>query len=436
MKVIILVAGLGTRLGELTKDTPKCLIKVGSKTILEHQLEILKKAGIKGEDITVVIGNEGSCWTKENQDEIKKLNENIIINYDNLNTNNTHSLKLAMDKMNSDELLIFDGDLAFSSELIHNLVQNKDNLILAKQLRKEDIGNKILVNKDNKVLDISRDLKSNIVYGGFIKLNKDHFESLKVLINKNDYYHLDLGFVLQELCKSINLSILINDNWININAKEDLKDAENIFQKRFLVMMFGYTAVGKSTAAKRIAQIPNTEIFHSAFIRKELNLTPKTKEEADKFFDYRNNIREEVDKKVYGKLAENAATALKNGKNVVLDAGYFFSWQRQLVYEKVKQLAPEVFILKVICPNEEEIKRRIDERASKFNDNLLNETPSWNTYIATKMITEPLEKDTPPENIPLNIINYDTLSKEIKTFSKINSDNSTRIISALSSEVS
>ena len=54
MKTIILAAGKSPRMLPLTKDTNKCLLKVGSKTILEHQLDTLKAAGLT--DITVITG--------------------------------------------------------------------------------------------------------------------------------------------------------------------------------------------------------------------------------------------------------------------------------------------------------------------------------------------------------------------------------------------
>jgi D-glycero-alpha-D-manno-heptose 1-phosphate guanylyltransferase len=47
MKAIILCGGYGTRLGELTKDTPKPLIKVGNKSVLQTIIDRLKDAGIK-----------------------------------------------------------------------------------------------------------------------------------------------------------------------------------------------------------------------------------------------------------------------------------------------------------------------------------------------------------------------------------------------------
>ncbi|WP_080843975.1 sugar phosphate nucleotidyltransferase [Cytobacillus gottheilii] len=54
MRAIILAAGLGTRLRPLTNDTPKALVKVAGKPMLERQIEFLHEKGI--EDITIVTG--------------------------------------------------------------------------------------------------------------------------------------------------------------------------------------------------------------------------------------------------------------------------------------------------------------------------------------------------------------------------------------------
>ena len=54
MKVVIIAAGMGTRLLHLTKDTPKCMVKVRGKPILEHQLDVFHSFGIT--DICIIKG--------------------------------------------------------------------------------------------------------------------------------------------------------------------------------------------------------------------------------------------------------------------------------------------------------------------------------------------------------------------------------------------
>ena len=46
MKAMILSAGMGSRMGDLTKNTPKPLLKIGNQTLLEIQLNKLIQAGI------------------------------------------------------------------------------------------------------------------------------------------------------------------------------------------------------------------------------------------------------------------------------------------------------------------------------------------------------------------------------------------------------
>ena len=54
MKVIILAAGMGSRLGPLTNDKPKCMIKLLGQTLIERQIKIFHSYGIN--DITIVTG--------------------------------------------------------------------------------------------------------------------------------------------------------------------------------------------------------------------------------------------------------------------------------------------------------------------------------------------------------------------------------------------
>ena len=57
MQAVILAGGLATRLGQLTKDTPKALIEVAGKPFLWHQLQLLKKNGITS--VVLLVGHLG-----------------------------------------------------------------------------------------------------------------------------------------------------------------------------------------------------------------------------------------------------------------------------------------------------------------------------------------------------------------------------------------
>ena len=54
MKAIILSAGYGSRLGNLTKELPKSLVDINGKSIIERQIETFRNNGVK--DIVVVVG--------------------------------------------------------------------------------------------------------------------------------------------------------------------------------------------------------------------------------------------------------------------------------------------------------------------------------------------------------------------------------------------
>jgi choline kinase/predicted kinase len=436
MKAIILAAGIGTRLGELGKTIPKCLVEINGKPLLDWQIENLEKCGLDKKDIAVVIGREGECWSEENIKKIKAMAEKIFVNKINKKTSNAYSLRIALKDIDED-LLVIDGDIIFSQELAAKLIQTQKNLILSKEvLDFPEKRNKIILDEHGRVIKMGRDLPKEAlvspyrIYGAMIRIEKRYLKTIKETLAQEKYFNAALDLFIDESCKKMDIYALSDDHWVNANTLENLDEAKEIFSKRFIVLMFGYTAVGKSTLAKKVARIPNTEIFHSAVIRKELNLSPKTPEEANKFFNYRNNLRQEVDKTVYNLLAENAEKVVRKGKNVVLDAGYFFRWQRQTVYDKILKLGPEVFVLKITCDDEEEIKKRLKEREKNFKNSPLNETPSWATYLATKEVTEQIEDDE-TSNIS-GLIEYNSLTKESKINSKnIVSENAKKILDTL-----
>lgn len=170
--------------------------------------------------------------------------------------------------------------------------------------------------------------------------------------------------------------------------------------------MMGLTATGKSTVAKLMASEFDAEIYHSALIRKELGYKFSLEEAESNFFTYENNNRSKMDKKVYDTMLAASLVSFRNKKNVVLDAGHFFYCQRKNIYNKSNKSNLDVIIIKTVS-SESIVKKRLKKRVDNFENNPLNETPSFLAYQSAKKIIEDPSRDE-IENEISNLFIYNT----------------------------
>ncbi|MGL4951869.1 MAG: NTP transferase domain-containing protein [Mycoplasma sp.] len=107
---IILAAGRGSRMESLCDSTPKPLLKINGKPIIENIIETLNRSGIN--DITIVSGylHDQLTYLKD------KYQLQIIVNTNWENTNNTTSLISCIDKLS--DTLIINGDVIITDEKI------------------------------------------------------------------------------------------------------------------------------------------------------------------------------------------------------------------------------------------------------------------------------------------------------------------------------
>ena len=119
MKAIIVAAGPGSRLMPITSEKPKCLLELGSQTILERALSTLRESGI--ENIAVVRGYHSNL--------INYSNITYYQNPDFMNTNILRSLFYAEDEMNDDFIFSY-SDILYSKEIVEELVHSKADIAL------------------------------------------------------------------------------------------------------------------------------------------------------------------------------------------------------------------------------------------------------------------------------------------------------------------
>ncbi|MBI2043098.1 AAA family ATPase [Candidatus Pacearchaeota archaeon] len=200
-------------------------------------------------------------------------------------------------------------------------------------------------------------------------------------------------------------------------------------KKNFVVIMMGYTGSGKSTIAKMLAEKIGADVFHSAVIRRELGYKFTKEEAANDFFLMTSKKREPMDKAVYSILSQKAKDSLRNKKDVIVDAGHFFKWQRKNLYRDLRKFAPDFFILMTEC-SESNILERLKDRENKFFDSEFNETPSVKAYYSSKKVIEFPDNDFFNGIAPI-IIKYNTETCTVNIEKKIKNKNLVRILKVL-----
>lgn len=144
MRAILLAAGMGTRLRPLTLETPKSLIKVNGKPLLERQIEFLKEKGIN--EIIVVTG-----YLKEKFEYLKeKYGVNLVFNDKYDIYNNIYSMYLVREYL--EDSYVIDADVYINRNFILSYI-NKSTYFSA---YKKDVKNewKICFDENNKVNNI------------------------------------------------------------------------------------------------------------------------------------------------------------------------------------------------------------------------------------------------------------------------------------------
>ena len=105
-KIIILCGGRGKRLGDITKQIPKPLIRVGKISIIEHKLNYYQKQGL--EDFVFCIGHKGNILKKF----IKKKCKKPIFSDGGINSGILKRIYLARKAINTSAIISYGDTLA------------------------------------------------------------------------------------------------------------------------------------------------------------------------------------------------------------------------------------------------------------------------------------------------------------------------------------
>lgn len=243
MQAVILAAGMGKRLKNLTRNNTKCMVEVNGVTLIERALRILDKKGLT--KIVVVVGYEGKKLTEY----IDSLNIGTPVHYiDNAvyhKTNNIYSLALAKDYLVSEDTMILESDLIFEEEVIDVLLQDeRATLVLSDKFESWMDGTCMVLDDEDCICDFipgkylkfsekEKYYKTVNIYKFSQHFSKNTYvpflEAYETAMGNNEYYESVIKLIAMLDTKEIRAKRLDGQTWYEIDDIQDLDIASSLF---------------------------------------------------------------------------------------------------------------------------------------------------------------------------------------------------------------
>lgn len=244
MQAIILAAGMGRRLGELTKDNTKCMIPVNGVRLIDRLLGQLSQLSLNR--VIIVVGYQGQKlinYIGHRYDDKLKIEyaDNPI--YDK--TNNIYSLSLVKNQLMEDDTLLIESDLIFSDHLFSMILDNPyPNLALVAKYESWMDGTMVRLDGDNNIVnfvpkkafkydDVDHYYKTVNIYK-FSKAFSQHkyvpfLEAYCHALGNNEYYEQVLRVITLLDNAELKALPIGSEKWYEIDDVQDLDIAETIF---------------------------------------------------------------------------------------------------------------------------------------------------------------------------------------------------------------
>ncbi len=227
MQAIILAAGEGIRLKPITNTIPKCLIKVGKKTILEHNILELPQ-NIK--EVIIVVSHLKNQIKKQIGNHFANRNIRYIEQSEPLGTG--HALFTAKNLIGNEKFAVLMGDNVYMKRDIENCL-SQNLALLAKEVESpERFG--ILKISDGILVDVAESSKitpGSLVNCGLYVLDKKIFDYPLVAIDKKEY---GLPQTIAKMASIHPVKIVKATFWMPINTIQDVKSANKYLKKLYL----------------------------------------------------------------------------------------------------------------------------------------------------------------------------------------------------------
>ena len=243
MQAIILAAGMGKRLKELTQNNTKGRGKVNGVSLIDRMLHQIQKQNV--DRIVIVVGYE----REKLKEYIATLGISTPITYiDNPiydKTNNIYSLSLASDYLCEYDTLLFESDLIFEDSVLDSLVRDpRPTLALVDKYESWMDGTCVKLDEDDNIeafvpgkkfkFDEIKDYYKTVnIYKFSRDFSKTHYvpflDAYQKALGENEYYEQVLRVITMLDDPVIKAKRLTGQKWYEIDDIQDLDIATSIF---------------------------------------------------------------------------------------------------------------------------------------------------------------------------------------------------------------
>jgi L-glutamine-phosphate cytidylyltransferase len=232
MKAIILAAGVGKRLWPITQHRPKCLIKVGGRTLVQRYFDVLAQVGIR--QAVLVVGYKQDMIREAVGTSACGVATRYVVN-EQFQRGSISSLWEARGELN-DDVLLMDADVLFHPEIVKRLIASSHGsaLCLDESVTQQGEECMAIVSGDRVVALTKRMPPSYDLAGegvGFLKVRRadlDHvIDSVRAHVEKGEW-SMEYEDALLEFFQRVRVGYekIGGLPWIEIDFAEDLARAE------------------------------------------------------------------------------------------------------------------------------------------------------------------------------------------------------------------
>ncbi|MBN1448061.1 MAG: phosphocholine cytidylyltransferase family protein [Bacteroidetes bacterium] len=156
MKAVILAAGIASRLRPLTDGTPKCLLALGGKTILQRTIDNLLANGV--DSFVIVTGYLHEQIEAFMRTQYPHLRPQFLHNDLYASTNNIYSLWLTRETVRGENILLLDSDILFDARIVGALLASphENSLALNRDIAVGEEEIKVRLDEEQRIREISK----------------------------------------------------------------------------------------------------------------------------------------------------------------------------------------------------------------------------------------------------------------------------------------